>query len=44
VSRWKGKRTFAGGSWGSTGVSYESGRQVRIPLVAVSRARLEVEF
>jgi hypothetical protein len=25
-------------------LSYESGRQVRIPLVAVSRARLDVEF
>jgi ribosome maturation factor RimP len=29
---------------GDVVLSYESGRQVRIPLVAVSRARLEVEF
>jgi ribosome maturation factor RimP len=29
---------------GDVVLSYENGRQVRIPLVAVSRARLEVEF
>lgn len=29
---------------GDVVLGYESGRQVRIPLVAVSRARLEVEF
>jgi len=29
---------------GDVVLSYESGRQVRVPLVAVSRARLEVEF
>jgi len=29
---------------GDVVLSYESGRQVRIPLVAVSRARLDVEF
>jgi ribosome maturation factor RimP len=29
---------------GDVVLSYESGRLVRIPLVAVSRARLEVEF
>jgi ribosome maturation factor RimP len=29
---------------GDVVLSYESGRQVRVPLAAVSRARLEVEF